>query len=100
MAYKAYQPNKPAFKKVKKLKGTNSDNITLEMMASYNHNPYKSIYVKEICDSKVQRGPTIASHSQKDATHETLIAKRSKNKKSSNGSVAKKDQAKNQTLDQ
>ena len=69
MAYKAYQPNKPAFRKVKKQRGANLDNISKEMLTSKDHKPWNSIYDKEICQSGIQLpgpgGPKIANHNQK-----------------------------------
>lgn len=84
MAYRAYQPNKPAFRKVKKLRGKNLDNITRDMMKTNNHDPWGSVYVKEICNpSEVQgrQGPVIATHNQNG--HESVISQRAKNRRRS-----------------
>lgn len=89
MAYRAFQPSKPAFRNVKKLRGRNLDNVTRDMMASYNHDPWQSIYNKEIGanGSSGRQGPVIATHGQKDA-HQTIISKRSQKRRTS-GAVNK-----------
>lgn len=76
MAYRAYQPQKPSFRNVKKLRGRNLDNVTRDMMASYNHDPWQSIYTKEIgkeASSSGRQGPVIATHGANDG-HQTIIS--------------------------
>lgn len=80
MAYRAYQPTKPKFRTVNKIRGKNLDNVTREMMASYNHNPWNSIYVKEISNpQKGRQGPMIATHGKNG--HSSIISQRSRQKR-------------------
>ena len=51
MAYRSHQPVKPAFRTVTKLRGRNLDNVTRDQMAAYNHNPWQSVYNKEIAET-------------------------------------------------